>query len=98
MPEVPEGSPTTSIGRVCIAIATCFLIALVAGAPGLVHAGVGMADGPERALTLAVGRTTLRWAQATHLDWPWKRLSLVLGHPDQPEVPPLLASASMERP
>src|SRR5437868_5817393 len=48
-------SPVSSIQTVLISITTSFLIALLFGAQGLVHAANGMPDGRERAVTLAIG-------------------------------------------
>lgn len=83
---------TTTVWRVLLTVATSLLLALVLDAHGIVHSGEGMPDGPVRSVTLAVGRTTLAFAEATHLDWPWTTLHSALGYTDQPTVAPLLAS------
>lgn len=90
--DSPAHSPTTSLYRVLIAMTTALLLAMVLGAQGIVHAGTGMPDGPQRDITLDVGRTAFQVSRATHLDWPWRRFQAALGRPAQPDIPPLLAS------
>lgn len=89
-----EASPTTSIGPVLTSIAVGLALALLLDARGIVHAGLGMPDGPFRTATLDVGHTALDLSEAAHLTWLWDGLSTALGHAPQPEVPPLLASGA----
>lgn len=96
VPVIPAGgspsSPTTSLGRVLLAVFTSMLLALLFCGQGIVHAGEGMPDGPGRTITLRVGQTVLRLTSPLHLTWPWEQLQAALGHPSQPAVAPLLAT------
>jgi len=89
-----DRSPTTSIWRVSISLATGLLLALLLDARGVVHSGEGMPDGPVRSVTLAVGSKALWAAEAAHLTWPWDHLQAALGRSVQPSTPPLLAGVS----
>ncbi len=84
-------SPTTSIGHVVATLLIAMVLAVILDAPGIVHSGNGMQDGPMRTGTLAVGKFALRIADFTHLTWPWDRFQAALGRRQQPAIAPLLA-------
>lgn len=85
-------SPTTSIGKVVATLLISMMLAVILDAPGIVHSGNGMQDGPMRTATLAVGTFALRIADFTHLTWPWDEFQAALGRQQQPAIAPLLAS------
>mgnify|MGYP001183744713 CR=1 FL=1 len=93
-PGQPDGSPTTSIQRVLVTMVTGMLLAVVVDAGAVVHASAGMPDGPVRTVTHSIGTTALQFAEATHLNWPSRQLTAILGRPTQPSTPPLLAAAN----
>lgn len=97
-PRVESASPTTSIQKVLVAMATCLLLALLLNARAVVHDTEGMPDGLARTVLLAIGQRALSIAEATHLTWPRDLLDAALGHSAQPAVPPLLATGPLASP
>ncbi|MGH2448946.1 MAG: DUF459 domain-containing protein [Chloroflexota bacterium] len=87
-----QSPPTSSIQRVLLTLAITLILATVIDARGIVHAGVGMPDGPLRSAVSTIGGIALPIANVTHLDWPWNRLSAALGQQLQTNSP-LLAGA-----
>lgn len=90
----PTASPTASIRTVLLSLGGSAVIGLLLGAQGVVHAGHGMADGPERSVTLAVGNSALTVSRDLRLTGLWDTAQAALGRPRDVTTPPLLASAS----
>lgn|GEM_PF-2127128 len=91
-------SPTTSIGKVLLAIGVALLLGLILNARSIVHDAAGMPDGQMRDATLYFGDKALAFAEATHLTWPRDEIDSLLGNDPQPSVPPLLQVGAIESP
>jgi hypothetical protein len=98
-PAAVEGqSPTAPIEHVLRVFATGLLIALVFGARGIVHAGYGMPDGPERSVVLAVGQPIAAVTGALRLTLPWIWSSRHWGEDNRRELLRSWQSGLLRRP
>jgi hypothetical protein len=88
---IPD-SPVTSVGKTLLTLVVCLGLGLILGAPGVVHSGKGMPDGPARSITLALGGGAQAIADITHLNLAWTLTRSALGRPNDQTSSPLLAT------
>lgn len=88
-------SPVTTIRHVLTVFGVGIVAALLLSGRGLVHAGYGMPDGPERTIALGVGQPLQFIEDRVGLTIPWDAAERALGRGTATSSAPLLSAPSV---